>query len=249
MPARDYLWPAQDHPPDLAWDEVHVWAWDLDRPTVAAEWDMLGAEEMERARRFAYPQDRDRFVRAHAGMRQLLGSYTQTPPAQIVYTNNAYGKPRIGDPAASPPLQTVQFSLSHSADVAVLAVGCQRELGIDIEVLRSIDSRVAEKYFSSQEQHALKMLPPESWLAGFYRCWTSKEALVKGEGLGLRLPLHSFDVEADPRRPAALLAVRPEARIDGGWQLVELRPASGTIGALAMQAGGASAVRSFTFGG
>lgn len=165
-------------------------------------------------------------------MRTLLSSYIGASPASVSFSANAYGKPQI---RSDMPAERVHFNLTHSAGVAAFAVSRSYELGIDIECMRPIDPEIAKDHFSPCELAALQSLPPQQWLQGFYRCWTSKEALLKGEGLGLNLPLDGFDVEAHPQRPPALLAVRPQALISRTWRLAELTPAPNILGTLAVR--------------
>jgi 4'-phosphopantetheinyl transferase len=223
-------WPVSSQIPQLASGEIHVWAVDLDRPPESSDWGVLGHDETVRALRFVFPRDRDRYVRAHSAMRSLLGGYTGRPAAEIFFSHSAYGKPEIAPTQKSPH---IRFNLSHSGGVGVFAAGCGCELGVDIEMVRAVDRDVAEHHFSPRELLTLNCLPAEEWLRGFFRCWTSKEALLKGTGVGLNLSLDSFDVEADPRRPATLLDFRGPASLASGWTLIELQPAPNAVGALA----------------
>ena len=229
---KTFSWPNTQQIPLLLEDQVHVWAWSLDVQPLTRDWEILGEEEVLRARRFVHPQDRNRYVRAHAAMRTLLGTYTGVNPAEISFSSNARGKPRIQDVET---IERVRFNLTHSAGIGMLAVSRNYDLGVDIEQMRPIDAKVAEHHFSPRELHALQNLPPEQWLHGFYRCWTSKEALLKGEGVGLNLPLDGFHVEVDPLRPPALIAVEPRSHIAPGWLLFELNPADEIAGTLAIR--------------
>lgn len=250
MNAQTFLWPITEQLPPLSIEQVHVHAWDLDLPPLSSEWEILSEEETLRARRFVFPRDRDRFVKAHSTMRRVLKSYSEIPAAQISFSNNPYGKPQIQNVLMEEPLQ---FNLTHSGGTAVLAVARRYELGVDIEVLRPIDKDVAEHHFSPEELRTLQSLPEEEWVAGFFRCWTSKEALLKGEGLGLNLPLNAFDVEAHPQRAPALLACRPPANIAAHWKMIDLKPSPQTSGTLAVrdEVGkfSAKAVQYFSLGG
>lgn len=186
---------------------------------------------------------------AHSVMRRLLAGYCDLSPAEIYFSNNAYGKPQIVADGAN----CLHFNLTHSAGIAALAASRSHPVGVDVEMVRPIDRDVAEHHFSARELLALRDLPAEEWLAGFYRCWTSKEALLKGEGLGLNLPLDAFDVEANPQRPPALLGSRPSALINAHWRLFELKPAHNAVGTLALldeaKEVAAEAIQYFSFSG
>jgi 4'-phosphopantetheinyl transferase len=100
----------------------------------------------------------------------------------------------------------LSFNLSHSEDVAVCAFGWNRNIGVDVEKIRQIDhEEIARLYFSASEIHALASLPPEKRPAGFFSCWTRKEAYVKAVGGGLEIALGSFDVSLEPGSPARFL--------------------------------------------
>jgi 4'-phosphopantetheinyl transferase len=116
-----------------------------------------------------------------------------------------------------------------------LALSPDAEVGIDVEEIRDVEAEVAQNHFSPAELAALEILQGEEWLRGFYRCWTRKEAILKAEGVGLNLPLNSFDVSLSPAAPAKLLRVDPEAARLSSWTLHDLSPAEGPIAALAAQ--------------
>jgi len=235
MNTPNFLWPSLSHPPALDSDQIHVCAWNIDRAPTTADWKILDEEETVRARRFVFPRDRDRYVRSHATVRRLLGSYAEISPAKISFETSEYGKPSLRETANG---STLEFNLTHSGGVAVLAVARRYPLGVDIELIRAIDLEIAEHHFSTRELETLRSLPEASWLAGFFRCWTSKEALLKGEGMGLNLALDSFDVEADPLRPPDLLASRSVSRLSLDWKLFGLQPTPEIAGALAVRNAG-----------
>jgi len=85
--------------------------------------------------------------------------------------------------------------------------------------------------FSESERTQLSALQGDAWLAGFYRCWTRKEAILKAEGVGLSHALDSFAVSLLPEEPAELLETRKPFRYP--WRLHDLSPSEGTIGAVA----------------
>ncbi|HET9088432.1 MAG TPA: 4'-phosphopantetheinyl transferase superfamily protein [Acidobacteriaceae bacterium] len=247
MSDESFLWPIPERVPELHSDQVQAWAWDLDRQPKLIDWQLLDPEELQRARRFVYSQDRDRYVRAHAGMRCLLGSYARIEPRDVEFSKDACGKPRMIRPNHGEPSSRLFFNLSHTANVAVLALSARHEIGVDVEAENPRNAKVAERYFSTLELHTLGTLPPELWLRGFYRCWTGKEALLKGEGRGLSGSLHSFDIQADPRQPAALLAVRAQSPVHIDWQLLAVQPTVGVAGTIAIRHREQVALQCFTF--
>jgi 4'-phosphopantetheinyl transferase len=126
---------------------------------------------------------------------------------------------------------TLKFSLSHSKSIAVLAVDHSQPVGVDVEDVRPIEAEVANGHFSATELTDLRGLQGEDWLAGFYRCWTRKEAILKAEGVGLSRALDSFDVSLLPDKKAELISTRQ--RFSHPWRLHDVSPSSGSIGALA----------------
>jgi 4'-phosphopantetheinyl transferase len=229
------IWPAVGAPQNLAADQIHVWAWQLDTSLSSpaleeAQIGLLDAKEQERFHRFHFACDRARFAIAHVNVRRILGAYLDREPERIVFRTNSFGKPELAAEAQTRPLR---FNLSHSRSIALLALSTETELGIDVEDLRPIQLDLAESYFSPTELAALSSLQGEAWLNGFYHCWTRKEAILKAEGVGLNLPLNSFDVSLIPGDPAKILGVRPPAVFRRPWVLHDLATPSGTIAALA----------------
>ena len=227
------LWPARGLPAEIRPGEVHVWAWTFTSPDEPSEADLEVLDEKERRRtaRFYFAPDRVRYSLCHANMRRILGSYLGKPPQSLVYREAEGGKPELIFEASDPP---PRFNLSHSKSLALLAVTLDSKVGVDVEDVRPIERDVAKRFFSPAEIASMAPLEGEEWLDAFYRCWTRKEAILKVEGLGLRIPLDSFDVSLRTDEPAALLAARPKAKLTAHWHLHHLAPARGSMGALAV---------------
>ena len=161
---KTILWPNAHQIPLLREDQVHVWAWNLDRPPVDADWSVLSQEETLRARRFVRPQDRDRYVRAHSTMRTLLGAYTGLNPAKISFSTNARGKPQIQDVEA---IERVHFNLTHSAGWECLPSVATTIWELTLNRYGP-STRMSRSIISLQrELHALQQLPPERGLPAF----------------------------------------------------------------------------------
>lgn len=211
-------------------DEVHVWCADLRQLTgPAAEFEpTLAAEERQKAARFYFAGDRERYVSARGLLRTLLGAYLRKPPAELSFSYNTWGKPALSDCA-------LEFNLSHSQDLALYALARDRAVGIDVELIRNDPAclEIAEGYFSRREVTTLRALRPSQRAQAFFNCWTRKEALIKAQGQGLSLPLDAFDVSFAPGEPAALLNVEAAARELSRWSLQALTPAPNYVAAVA----------------
>ena len=234
-----HLW----HPPPaeltLSRAEVHVWRADLDPSASCVErlQYILSADELQRAARFHFPQDRRRFTVARGVLRDILGRYLGVPPSALGFRYNAYGKPALADVADE---EGLRFNISHSDEMALFAVTCGREVGVDIEHLRTAIAceDIAEHFFSARERAGLRALPAEVKHRAFFNCWTRKEAYIKAHGEGLSLPLDQFDVSLAPGEPAALLATRSDPREALRWSLRVLTPGPDYVAAVAVEGQG-----------
>ena len=147
----------------------------------------LSPDEWERALRFRAEEHRDLFIAGRAILRMLLSCYISERPAQLVFRYGPNGKPHLRDHPG------LHFSLAHSGGHAVYAVGTD-DLGIDIELVKSTTDwqNISRRFFSSREVDELEKLDPAQQTAGFFACWTRKEAYLKATGEGLRLALNKF---------------------------------------------------------
>ncbi len=144
--------------------------------------ELLSFEELERAARFRFDRDRNRFIACRGILRKLLGFREN-----FVY--GPFGKPML-------PNSDVHFNVSHSHGMAMIAVTRGGEVGCDIERIDAsfADDKIPERFFSTLEVAALRALPIEHQCQAFFRCWTRKEAYIKACGMGMSMALDSFDV-------------------------------------------------------
>lgn len=222
-------------PVDVQLDSRRVDVWrvflDLKPDPVQRMESTLSADELQRAAKFHFDKDRRRYLAAHASLRGILARYLQCKPRVLKFSANEYGKPFL-------PEHSVEFNLSHSGDYALIAVARGRKVGVDIELIREdIElENLAARYFSPREVSELTALSPEQRTRGFFKCWTRKEAYIKAQGLGLSLPLDSFDVSLG--EPAALRATHPNADEAARWSLRSLEVESNYAAALAVEGDG-----------
>jgi 4'-phosphopantetheinyl transferase len=212
--------------------EVHVWFARLERTParLTRMRTILNPEEMARADRFLMEVHRNRFIAARALLRDLLAGYLSQPPEAIRFAYNEWGKPALAPGFAASDLR---FNLSHSQNLAMYAFVLDRDVGVDLEMIRAevANERVAENFFSRWEVETLRALPPELQVEAFFNCWTRKEAYVKARGQGLSIELNSFDVSLTPGEEAKIL--RSDDSI--GWSLVAFKPEDGCVAAMATQ--------------
>lgn len=193
---------------------------------------LLKPEELERAARFHFARDRNRFLAARARLRILLGRYLGVAPSAVRFQYGSRGKPGLAGHGGNLP-----FNLAHSGALALVGVTRDRNIGVDVEFLRPGPPRekIAERFFSVREVAALRSLPAAEQVRAFYNCWTRKEAFLKATGEGLPFGLDRFSVSLVPGEPAALLEVPFGQGEAARWSLRHLEPAPGYIGAVAVE--------------
>jgi 4'-phosphopantetheinyl transferase len=218
--------------PRMSHEEVHLWRIDLTRAD-AVDFAVLSDDELERAARFHFESDRSRFRVARAALRSILSRYANLLSDALMFSHNAYGKPFLTNPRAA----GLRFNLSHSKDVALLAVAREREVGIDVEFMWPdfATTEVAEHFFSTAEVATLAGVECRLRTRAFFNCWTRKEAYIKARGEGLSLALDSFDVSLKPGQPAALLNTRRDSADVSRWSMYELFPMAGYAAAIAVE--------------
>ncbi len=74
------------------------------------------------------------------------------------------------------------FNISHSGNAVVVAF-CETPVGIDIEKITELKPKVAERYFTAEENQYIKNSPSPD--LAFCEIWTSKEAYFKRSGKGI----------------------------------------------------------------
>jgi len=214
--------------------EVHVWRVPLlvTGGQLSHHAQCLSPDEKTRAQRFFFARDRNRFIAARGSLRRILAQYVDEQPHDLRIGYDSHGKPRL---VAFEPDAGIEFNLSHSGDLALIAVARGFPVGIDIEQIRpeSATAELAAEVFSLNEQAIWAATPEHSRAAAFFKCWTSKEAYIKGLGDGLGIPLKEFDVCVHPAKPATLLRPYQGAANRGSWSLHDIDPGLGYAAALA----------------
>ena len=205
-------WPAQD--------EVHVWSVALDAQpaSVAAA---LSEDELLRAAAFKVEDGRRNFVATRGALRILLGRYLDEDPAAIRFTAAKNGKPGLVEPSL------LQFNVSHSGEVALIAVA-NVDVGVDVEQVkpRADLPGLAKRVFTEREREAIS-----GEALAFYRHWVAKEAFVKATGRGVT-SVRSFEVLLDAPGGARLVHVGGDPEEAARWTLTEIQAPAGYTAAV-----------------
>ena len=130
---------------------------------------------------------------------QLLSKYLAQNIQNSDIQRNVHGKPFL---TTFPQLQ---FNHSHSRQYYALASSFElSDIGIDIE---DLDRKVR---FDALAQHAFHPNELKYWqdlghdADYWFRVWTTKEAVLKASGLGIRLSLNELDTRMHPSAQGGL---------------------------------------------
>jgi 4'-phosphopantetheinyl transferase len=179
--------------------EVHVWWVPLGTPSGAG----------------------NRSLVSHVALRVVLGRLTHTTPEGLRFERRCghcgaagHGKPYLSGRS------DLDFSLSHSGGLALIAVARGRRVGADVERVRPRTDvlAIARGSLSARERQTIECLrTDEARRAAFFRCWTRKEAYLKARGVGL-----AGGLDTDPEEAS-------------GWQIRTLPAPPGYVAAVAAE--------------
>lgn len=174
---------------------------------------VLSDSERAEMERFVFVDDRRRYAHAHGAMRQLVGDYLGLAPSSVELTHDELGKPRVVG-------TKLQLSLAHADELALVAIGWDGAIGVDVERIRHLPDVEALKQtcFTERERIRLERCNGDTELI---QLWTRKEALLKATGEGLRRHPGTVDVLDSEPLP--------------GWRLFDVPPARGYAGAVAVR--------------
>lgn len=209
-----------DHPSfDLSNGRIEVWCVKVAASDTLIHQlgPLLSVEESSRAARFQFERHRNAFVVVRGVLRGLLARYIGVSPADVVFEYGLNGKPSL-------PGSKIEFNISHTEGIAVLAFTKDCALGIDVEHIRPVEQmmQIAARFFSPAEAHELETLPEEQRERAFFLCWTRKEAYIKAIGDGLSMPLNEFQVTLKEDEPARFIRMGKESSLPSEWVLHDL---------------------------
>ena len=160
--------------------------WDEERCNDAL--NRLPEAVVKRALRYRTAEARHNLVASQIALREALTTLGEDPHQLDICP---HGRPYLRD-------SDLQFNLSHSQSRVVIALArdknLQESLGVDVEwIHRRVERDALAKRFFAEAEHAFTLHSAEN----FFRIWTRKEAVLKTNGIGLRVELSSFEVLGD----------------------------------------------------
>ncbi len=153
--------------------------------------------ERERAQNFLRAEVGQRWASSRLALRRVLRAYTGERPERIEIDVDGNGKPRLGDERG------LEFNLSHSEELALIAVSAERPVGVDVEKVKPDRDLLglAERALEPASVEKVRAAAPGDRAAVFYEAWVRHEARLKCLGVGLSGPA--------PRQPAAVRGLTP----------------------------------------
>lgn len=190
---------------------------------------MLDKDELLRAGRYRSEVSRREYVQSRAVLRSVLARRLGVGVREVPLRIGPAGKPRL-------PESRMQFSLSHSDDIGVLAIAEDTPIGVDVEKIRYFPEAlsISEQYFAPGEMDITSTESARSDEA-FFRCWTRKEAYLKGLGEGLARPLNTFRIASEERSGRLFTPVIDSRLPDTDWFVRSFTPCTGYAGAIAVR--------------
>ncbi|MFN3874753.1 MAG: 4'-phosphopantetheinyl transferase family protein [Flavobacteriales bacterium] len=151
---------------------------------------LLDEEERQRAARFRFARDRERYILGHGYLRETLARLTGTDPAALRFERGEFGKPTLVG-------HELRFNFSDTKDAVLVGATLGQEIGVDVETMdREVSHlNVAHHYFTPEEIGELA--DDAASKRRFLELWTRKEAVLKASGVGITDDLRALRVNAD----------------------------------------------------
>jgi 4'-phosphopantetheinyl transferase len=199
---------------------VDGWCIALDAPRPPFEALLATMDDEERARARRMRVGGEAWAAAHAAMRTILADCLAMPAAALRFERTANGKPRLAG------VRDLQFSLSRTEGLALLAVASDREVGVDVERENDetdIDA-VTREFLSSGDGAVISSAAPADRRAAFFAAWAKREARIKLRGEALEAPLEEPALSPGALVVTRVLTLRPGyaaaiAAEGGGWTI------------------------------
>lgn len=215
-------------------DTVHVWGFSLqgNDAVIDAFSRSLSEEERMRSVRFIHREHGLLYVLAHGGLRALLARYTGQDSSTLQFCASAAGKPSLVSRGGQP--HAIRFNLSHSHGRMLVAVAQGHEIGVDVEQIRETVEvkKLAERFFAEAEYRHVLRCSSEEQAKQFYCYWVAKEAVLKGQGMGITSLQDCEILMADQNVLRSLVRLSPRSILTPDWSVCWLDCGAGWQGAV-----------------
>jgi len=191
--------------------EIHLWHIPFDEKKI--ELKLLSSREIAKGNAFKFPTHKHQFWLYRTMLRKVLSLYSNIPPEKICFSYSEFGKPSFENNAS------LQFNLSHSQNLGVIALTHSSPVGVDIEEMKTLEDfeEIVKQFFSKKEYADFQQIPVQEQLDPFYTLWTCKEAFVKALGEGLSYPLDQFSISW--KKPPTVLEIQGSRQEASLWSI------------------------------
>lgn len=168
-----------------------VFALKIDSGTKECNYDRLmsfvSSEKQARIKKYRMHEDVLRALFGDLMIRYVICTKQNLTNEDLVFKLNDYGKPYLlGN-------TDFHFNISHSGQW-VVCIADSSPAGIDVEGIRGMDIKIAERFFSKDELIDINSKQPCDRVDYFFQLWTLKESYIKACGKGMSIPLDSFSI-------------------------------------------------------
>ncbi|MDR1067357.1 MAG: 4'-phosphopantetheinyl transferase superfamily protein [Clostridiales bacterium] len=155
--------------------------------------------KQERIMRYVKYEDRLRGTVSYSMTRGVVFRELGIRPGDAIFSANDFGKPRLEN------CDGFHFNVSHSGEY-VICLTDKSPVGADIQLMKPIKYiEIARRFFTKYETDFITDGDPAERINKFYMLWALKESYVKASGMGLSVPLNSFDFTVDMENETACL--------------------------------------------
>ncbi len=142
---------------------------------------LLSGEEQRRLAAYRSRESAERYVVTRALVRVVLAERLGVSPRDVAIRFTERGKPVLAE--------SLQFNVSHSGDLILLAVSTDRAVGVDVERRRDVErvQALVARWLSQEERHQVARIADSGLTVSeaFLRVWSLKEARLKALGVGI----------------------------------------------------------------
>lgn len=180
-------------------ESIQVWVVDLVGRTPETWRPVLTEREWEKAMRFRFPADQIRSAVTRGVLRTLLAEYLATPVREIDFTYSEFDKPALLKGG-------VEFNVSHSGHLALLAFSKKAAVGVDVEQIKGerVVRDLARRVLTANEYDRFMAVPEPDRERTFFQIWALKESVMKALGTGMSLAPECIELSFPPETPRVL---------------------------------------------